>query len=175
MRIEHNEQDRLLLTKILSATIEAEEYMQEAIIARSFVTYAQAFPACCSGVFYLPHKYVTSITAVRYYDWDEVQQTLDPSNYELIPARPKPVLSPKPYDDGWPLAKNRPGSVEIVFVSGQATKPSEVAEPVREAVLLRAATRYEMPEEAGIGTVAWKAPNDMTFKALLNPFRGYGV
>ena len=63
----------------------------------------------------------------------------------------------------------------MTYVAGYASKPSAVPAAIREAVLLRAATRASMSEESGVGNVAWKLDDALAFGALLNPFRNMHV
>lgn len=172
LRIEHNEQDRLLITKLMAATNEAEEYINGPILLRSLKVELDSFPE--DGAIVLPNTHVNAVTSVEYYDADNVLQTVSALTYFMSKSGPYPALYPQ-VDATWPETAQRAGAIVVTYVAGLVSKPSAVPMAVREAVILRAATRHAMAEESGTGTVAWALPDDLAFKSLLLPFRGMGL
>ena len=172
LRIEHDEQDRLLLTKIMSATSEAEQFIGSPIMAQSFALVFDGFPAS-GGAIELPTSPIRSITSITYYDGNGDSQTLDAAEYGLATWRAIPDIYP--VSGAWPDTQERENAVTVTYVAGYASKPSAVPAAIREAVLLRAATRASMSEESGVGNVAWKLDDALAFGALLNPFRNLHV
>lgn len=170
-RVEHDDQDRLLLRALLSATNEAESYIGAPIMARSFDLVLDSFP---SGGIELTNGPVRSITSISYYDSAGSLQVLAAENYYLLTSRPFPIVFLAP-DQSWPDTQSRENAVTVRYVAGHAAKPSAVPAAIGQAIALRAATRYEMSEESGTGTVAWKIDDRLTFEALLNPFRNLHV
>lgn len=171
LRIEHDEQDRLLLTKIMAATSEAEQYIGAPIMARSFDLVLDSFP---TGAIELTNPPVRSITSITYYDGDGNSQTFDAANYYLLQSNAFPEVRLVP-NASWPDTQERENAVTVRYVAGFAAKASAVPGAIREAILLRAATRASMSEESGTGTVAWSLGDALTFGALLNPFRNLNV
>lgn len=166
-RVEHDDQDRLLLRALLSATSEAESYIGAPIMARSFDLVLDGFPA---GGIELTNGPVRSITSISYYDSAGSLQTFDAAHYYLLTSGPFPTVHLSP-DQAWPDTQARENAVTVRYVVGYATKQSAVPAAISHAVALRAATRYEMSEEFGTGTVAWKLDDRLAFEALLNPYR----
>lgn len=167
LRIEHDDQDRLLLRAILAATSEAENYIGGPIMARSFDLVLDGFP---TGEIELANGPVRSVTSITYYDAAGVSQTLDAAAYYLLTAGAVPAVHLAP-DQSWPDTQERENAVTVRYVAGYAAKPSAVPAAISHAVTLRAATRYAMAEESGTGTVAWSIDDRLAFEALLNPYR----
>lgn len=170
-RVEHDDQDRLLLRALLAATSEAESYIGAPIIARSFDLVLDGFPI---GGIELRNPPVRSITSITYFDSAGDSQTFDAANYYLLAAGAFPTVYLAP-DKSWPDTQSRENAVTVRYVAGHAAKPSAVPAAIGQAIALRAATRYEMSEESGTGTVAWKIDDRLAFEALLNPFRNLNV
>lgn len=174
VRVEHDDQERLLLTKIMAATDEAEQYLGAPIMARTFDLVLPAFPANDDCGIDLRNVPIRSITSITYYDGDGVSQTFAAENYYLLSAGPFPAVHLVPFGT-WPDTQERRNAVTVRYVAGYAAKPSAVPAAIREAVILRAATRYAVSEESGTGTVAWKIDDTLAFEALLGPFRNLHV
>lgn len=172
LRIEHNEQDRMLLTKIMAATSEAEQYIGSPIMAQSYVLVLDGFPASGSAI-ELPTTPIRSITSITYYDGNGDNQTLDSAEYSL--ATWHAIQNVYPVSGAWPDTQERENAVTVTYVAGHAAKPSVVPAAIREAVLLRAATRASMSEEQGVGNVSWEMSEMLAFNALLAPFRNLHV
>lgn len=170
LRIEHSDQDQMLVQKIKAAVGDVEEYINAPIIYRSMTLTLDEFP---DSIELLPSP-VSSVTSLKYYDADNVQQTMDSADYEL--SRGYLTFSIDPADGvSWPSIATRKNAVEVIFVAGYGALAVEVPTPLIEAVTLRAATRYNVPEEAGLGNVAWSISDSLSFRSLLDPFRAVVV
>lgn len=171
MRIEFDEQDSMLLSKLRAATNEAETFLGCPILERSYTLTLEGFPASDRGGITLPNPPIRSITSVVYYDENGDAQTLDASAYMLYTAAPYPQLVLLP-DEQWPnTQRERWDAVVVTYVAGFTDTVSEVPQQIKEAILLRASTRYENTVETGQGTVAWKLDDSFAFRELLMPYR----
>ena len=164
LRIDHSDQDRMLIGKIKAAVSEIEAYIDGPVIQRSMTLKLSAWE---DEIQLLPGP-VLAIVSIRYYDTDNVQQTLDAADYELYEENRIDRLVAV---SDWPVVYDRKDAIEIVYQAGLAASVTQVPTNVKEAVLLRASTRYSMPEEAGIGTVAWNIENDFNAESLLMPYK----
>lgn len=172
LRIEHADQDRLLVTKIHAAVAEIEKVIGTAIIARDFVLNLSNWPTEATDEtdkILIPNPPLISVTSIGYRDTDDAVQTLDPANYRVSNVRPQPYIE-KTADGVWPEVYGSGDSVTINYSAGWATSPGEVPFQLREAVLLRAATRMEMGVESGLGTSGWSLPSDVSVMNILVPF-----
>jgi len=163
LRIDHSDQDALLFSKLKAATAEVENYIQQTVIARGFTLMLPEF----DDEIVLRPGPALSVTSVKYYDSDNTQQTLDAANYEL--RRENALSRITPVGD-WPTIYSRKDAVEIIYSAGLAASAVEVPPEIKEAVLMRAATRYSVTEEAGIGTVAWSIGDDLAVGGLLSSY-----
>lgn len=124
-----------------------------------------------SGCIRLPFPDVSAITSVKYYDADNVEQTVSSSLYELLEDERGSFIrflddftSPSVYDD-------RSDGVRVVFVAGYGNAAA-VPAAIRVALLMIVAHLYENREAVTMGQ-AIELP--MGAAALLAPYRRIGV
>jgi hypothetical protein len=117
---------------------------------------------------YLMTPPIQSITSVKYYDINGVQQTLDPATYLLDNVTEPSRLVPAP-NTNWPSTQNRINAVEVLFVAGYGT-PLQVPEGIKSWIKLRIATLYDHRAEIDIIQRAQviKLPHA---DGLLDPYR----
>jgi uncharacterized phiE125 gp8 family phage protein len=77
---------------------------------------------------------VASITSVKYYDDDDVQQTLDSSKYYTELSRIHGNIWFNDDMDYPTLSTDRPEPIEIVYVAGEASAPANIKHQIRQAV-----------------------------------------
>jgi uncharacterized phiE125 gp8 family phage protein len=82
----------------------------------------------------LPLPPYQSIVSLKYVDPNGVQQTMDPSLYQ-VQAGGRSYLLPA-YGTYWPSARWQDGAVEITFKAGYGDAGSSVPEPIRQAIVL---------------------------------------
>lgn len=158
VRVEHVEQERLLLTKIMAATDEAERYLNTSIIRRSYTLVLSSFPSASTSGIQLMNAPATAIASIVYYDADGVEQTLAADQYYLLQANAFPTVYLIP-DAQWPTTQVRENAVTVTYTAGFAAKQSAVPAAIREAIIIRAASRYD------------QLPDSPAFYDLLAPFR----
>jgi hypothetical protein len=132
----------------------------------------------------LPLAPVQTVSAITYLDSAGTSQTLDPSNYTLVPGEPARIV--QSFAGAWPAASLVPGSVKVRFVAGYGSDGTTVPQPFRTAIALQAshlrslaARNLFISSETvdGIGATTYVVGNgagnaiDATVKALLEPYR----
>lgn len=93
-----------------------------------------------------PHKPVSSITSITYYDSGNVSQTLGSSVYQLDAARSQLRLA---YLQTWPTTVARWDAVTITYVLGSHTDSTTVPDYAKSAMLLLVANEFEAPDMMG--------------------------
>ena len=127
----------------------------------------------------IPLPPLIEVESVKYYDRDDVLQTVDPSIYDVIGVADGGVggvaLKRGSY---WPQTYDRPEAVIIRFRAGYVdasdSPPSgEVPAPIIAAIKLYTGTLYENREVIVIGTRLTSVELPWAADALLNPFVVY--
>jgi uncharacterized phiE125 gp8 family phage protein len=132
-------------------------HLRRALLPTVFEYTLDEFPWDCYGVHRgdidLPVQPYSSMTHIKYYDTDGVEQTLSSALY-IIDSSSKPVrITPTP-EDYWPETQAlRPNSVTIRFTAGYANAGA-VPAAIKAAILLHLGTLYNNRENAIIGTIA---------------------
>ena len=126
--------------------------------------YLDNFPA---GGFRIPCAPLVSVQSVKYYDVNNVEQTLVNTEYYVDaiskPGRLVPATS-------WPATYVRPNAVSIVLTAGYGVA-ADVPQVIKQAMLLMIGDMYNNREETGHGTVSLMP---ITAEILLRPFRLLG-
>ena len=141
MRVDSEEENTLILAYIRAARIYLEDAKNQQFITATWEYRCEEFP----DEFVLNRSPLQSVTSIKYYDTDDVLQTLDSSLYEVdtysVPGRVRPA-------DGetWPVVDDRYNAITVTFVAGYGTSGSDVPEPTRHAIRLLAAHWFENRE-----------------------------
>ena len=69
----------------------------------------------------------------------------------------------------WPAPGRRIGGIEIEFTAGYGDNPSDVPEPILQALKLLVAHWYEVRNPVHIGQMATRVPD--TVSSLLAPYK----
>lgn len=93
----------------------------------------------------LPMEPVVSISSVKYYDVNNVLQTVSASFYSLYTDELGPYCRMNPATFQWPSVYNRPDAVQVTFVAGDAT----VNPAIKQAALLLVQHWYQLSISAG--------------------------
>ena len=106
--------------------------------------------------------------SVKYYDSDNVLQTLDSDDYDVDdvsePARIRSVAT-----TSFPSTYDRLNAVQVRFVSGYGSDASAIPNPLIQAIRLIIGHWYENRETVVIGTIANEIP--FAAQALIDQFR----
>lgn len=113
----------------------------------------------------LPLAPLVSITSIKYYDDDNVQQTASSSLYSAFEDHLGlyvELLS----GQSWPSAYSRTDAVEVTYQVGYADADS-VPDPIKTVIKMHAATLYEFRESENMGQM-FQTP---IYDTILAPFR----
>lgn len=165
--------DSLIELAVQAATEElcgpnGEGWLGRALVAREYRLDLDRFPA---GPLGLPLPPLQSVVGVTYLDGDGVEQTLDPSAYQVFAAGTPGTIRPA-YNTSWPTSiRPGAGAVSVRFVAGY-DDPADVPAPIRQWVKARAGFFYENRESIVTGTVGAELP---AFPSMLENYRVRGV
>ena len=131
------EEDTQLSLMIAAATVMVENHCGLSMAARTLAMSLSDFPTLPVTLWY---PRVATISAFKYYDGDNVLQTLASTYYdaELAGIRPSVSLS---YGKTWPVSRSRPFPVVIEYTT--AAMNTDV---LKMAILMIAADLYENRE-----------------------------
>lgn len=157
-------EDALLDRLIASARDYVQDYTGRSLTTQTWQCAVCAFPERL----WLPYAApLQSVTFVKYYDADNVLQTLDPTVY-TTPAFQEPAQIRRAYTESWPSAYTREDAVQIEYVTG-ATTAGAVPQPLVQAMLLLIGHWYEQREAVLAGTISKEV--EFTVQALCAPYR----
>lgn len=148
----------------------AREHVEQ-VTARALLTQTlrldlDDFPMC--DAIELERPPIASVTHVKYYDADNVLQTLSSSDYVLDSSKtvPRIVLA---HNASWPTAYERPNAVQVTYVAGYGAHGGLVPAPLRHAMKLLIGHWHENREPVVVGMTANDIP--LTVQRLLQPYR----
>lgn len=141
--------DTAYITSLIkTARNKAESLTNQVFITQTWRMYLSDF----SNEVTLPRNPVQSVVSIKYIDAAGVEQTLDPSTYELdevsVPARIVPA-----YGQSFPAVKPVLNAVTIEYVAGYGDKGTDVPDDIRHAIKLLTAHYYEHREAFESGTL----------------------
>lgn len=105
-------------------------------------TWRLTLPAFPCRALRVPLGPLQSVTSVQYVDSDGTLQTLSASRYEADSTVDPWVIQPA-YGHAWPAARAVRQAVRITFTAGYGDAPSDVPEPIRQALRIAVAWWYE--------------------------------
>jgi uncharacterized phiE125 gp8 family phage protein len=163
--IDGNSEDANLLAYLKSARSYVETYTRRQLIQATWTLYLDEFP---TDEIAMPLPPLASVTHLKYYDTDGVQQTWAASNYRED-TDSEPGRLARAYGVSWPGIQPIVNAIEIEFVAGYGTTPSSVPAGLRTAIMQLAAGWYRQREPVAFGGAPAKIP--MHVESLLWPFR----
>lgn len=162
-RIDGTADDALLLLRAKAVEQMAEQETGRTFTERTRTLELDAFGVCEID---LPGVPVTSITQITYLDSTGTRVPLDSSKFRLA-AGDLRAYAWAP--NGWPSAKQEPGSVKIIYVAGYGDAEADLPESARAWMLLHIAHLTRNAEAA-----TDKEMSALPFAAgLLDPLRVY--
>lgn len=165
LRIDHAEEDVLVSGLITTSRLHVEAALDLALICQSWSWTLDAWPH--RKVVELPLGPVQSVDAVRIAAQDGTVSELSPDQFVLDGASVPPRLLAT--SGAWPKPGSPALGIEIAFTAGFGCAPSDVPEPIRQALLMLVAHWYEHRDPAEIGGPATRIPEAVS--ALLMPYR----
>lgn len=163
LRVEHDDEDALILGLIQAAYKHAENKTRRAIAAREESLILDQLPERGAGV-ELPFNPVQEVLAFDYINTDGNPESLDLLTLRLDKRTLYPVLMPQ-FGTEWPDVISEPESVTITLRVGYEETPADI----RQALLLLISHFYEHREAvvAGVSITALPMGVDM----LLGPYQ----
>lgn len=160
--------DEHLLRLIAAARKYAEEFTGRAIVTQTWDLFLDAWPlGRHDSSIYLPKSPLQSVTWVKYYDGDGVQQTWSLANYVVRTSR-EPGCVSLAYGISWPTFRYQPDAINVRYVAGYGARTS-VPEALKAAMLLMVGHWFQFREEVLSGSNATQVP--FAAHALLEQFR----
>jgi len=138
LKIDSTEEDDLLDILIKAARETVEIRTGRSLITQSRAIKLDYFP--CTDTIRIPNGPVQAITHIKYYDEDEVLQTLSDSDYWVDADSDIARVVVK---DSWPSTEDRPNAVVITYTCGYGAAGSNVPAPLRKAMLFILGHLYE--------------------------------
>jgi uncharacterized phiE125 gp8 family phage protein len=166
LRIEHALDDTYIETLVKAVTAELDG--RQGLLRRALITQTWDYSLPWFPVvrrICVPMPPLQSVTSVKYFDADNVEQTFASDNYEIITQDEQGYIALK-QSASWPSTYEREAAVTIRFVAGYGADGSAVPANVRAAMLLRIGELY-----ANRGDEAISGDMSVTVKRLLNPSR----
>jgi len=144
LRIEtSNTDDDTLLDALIDTAIAYYDgyagILRRCLISQTWVEKWQVFPGVRIPLRLAP---VSSITHVKYYDGDNVLQTVSSSDYSLQIGHGGPYVVVD-NDASWPDVYPRDDAVQITYVAGYGASGSSVPAPILHAMKLHVERLYE--------------------------------
>lgn len=146
--VAESELDADIEQKITECRQAAEVFLNRSLITQTWQLNLDDFPAADGGLIRLRKAPVSSLSSVKYYDADGVQQTLvSGTDYQVEYASEPARLMPEP-GTTWPSVEtDRLNAVEVIYVAGYGAAATDVPGPIRRAIALMVGHYYEHREE----------------------------
>lgn len=122
----------------------------------------------------LPLPPLQSVTHIKYYDTDDVLQTLSTDVYEVLTSATTYGSVHRLDSQSWPtsISADKKKPIQITFVAGFGADWNAVPVTIRHAMLMLIGHWYESREPVMVGESVSTVP--LTVEALLSPYRMLG-
>jgi len=123
LRVDHDADDLLIVQLIEAATWEAQTHAARAFVTQTLELPLDAWPA--DGVVRLWWPPVQSVVSVKYYDADNVEQSVNSADYiAIVDVQPAIVVPAR--NKAWPTSLRDYSPIRIRYIAGYGT-PAAVA------------------------------------------------
>lgn len=145
LRVDHDAEDSLIADLIAAARGLVEDYLQRCLITRRLIERLDRWgERVRGGAFVLKRPDVQTIHAIKTYGADGGAEIFNPSFWRLDSASaPSRVLL---NSGGFPFPGRARQGIEIDFSCGYGDTSEDVPAPIRNALLILIADRYERRE-----------------------------
>ena len=144
LRVDHTDDNSLITILIQAAREITEQHLGRSLITQSRTVKLDYFPRC--NEITVPYGPLVSVTTLKYYDEDEVQQTMSSTLYWVDASSDIGRIRVK---DAWPGTYDMPNAVEVIYVAGYGAAGSNVPQAIKAAILLIVGHLYENREQVG--------------------------
>lgn len=158
LRIDTNNDDAYLATLITTARETAESYSGRAFITQTWKMWMDCWPDIDPnhyGTAYyinMPKSPLQSVTHIKTYSSDDTATTFSIDNYRVSTYSglfSKPGRISLINGNVWPAYTRDTDGIEIEFVCGYSSNESDIAQTIKNAILLEVAARYENRGDCG--------------------------
>lgn len=167
LRVEHSDDDEHIARLISTAVdyVDVTGSLGKAMITQTWGEWFAGNP----GTVTLSLGPIQSVSAIKYYDADNVLQTATLSNFLVLGTKTRTSIKPKS-GYTWPVTFNRDDAIKVEYVIGYGDSPTNVPQTVRQALMMIIAHWYENRENELLGTISKTLPHG--FEALIDFERG---
>jgi len=165
-----SDHDTRLASLITRARSYVEDYTGRSMITQTWDYYLDGF----STPIELPNAPLQSVTSVKYYDINGVQQTLNAALYTVLATKEPGQIVPA-YEESWPDIRYIPDAIVIRFVCGYGAASTDVPDTLRHAMLLLISHWFENTEAQGLSSRYALTNINFGVAALLDPYRIWRV
>jgi len=164
LKVDTTDDDDLIDKLVVAATESAQEYTNRFFLNTIIEQHGTTF-ADLSELYKSP---AVETSWLKYYDTDNVEQTLASSVYYL-----NDVIQPSQItlavDQSWPSIADRQNAVSIKYTVGYGAATTDVPDAIIQAVYLTIGHWYANRQDVVIGRIATQLP--MTVKYLLDQYK----
>lgn len=159
--------DPLIRSYIKAATENAQAYTRRQFINATYEYRIDAFPP----VIKLPRPPLWDVVSIKYFDTDNVEQTLDAAEYTVDPYQTIGRIVQAP-EGSWPSVGDQIPTITIEYVAGYGEERGDVPEDIKNAIKLTVGHFYEHRETVLVGVSGSNLPQGA--QDLLYPHRIIG-
>lgn len=148
LRVDGTDEDALITALIQAAREYCENYCNRAILTQTVTLKMQSFPSSTEGIGGIDLRFgkVQSITEIKYFDTDNVEQTINAADYSLLNMFESYIVAPV-YNTCFPTTRGDFANITVTYLAGWATV-AEVPQVIKLAMLLFIGSSYENREDA---------------------------
>lgn len=141
--LDHLRLDAVTEYNLIEALVTAAREHVEQVTARALITQTwqltlDAFPT----VIRPPRPRLQSASSLQYVDTNGTTQTLATSEYR-VDTQQEPGRITEAFGQFWPSTRDVTGAVTLTYVAGYGDAPSDVPQPIKQAMLLLIGSWYE--------------------------------
>lgn len=158
MYVSITDDDDLIQDMIDTATEQCQNYLSSQLVNATFVQTLDNW----QNIICLQRSPISSLTSIKYYDEDNVLQTLD-SNMFTLDDFQLPNRLVRNEDTTLPNLKYRVNAIEITYVAGYTTIPK----PITSWIKIQVSNFYENREQFTVAKMN-DLPNNFVDRLLVN-------
>jgi len=165
MRVDTSDEDTLIGSLAAAARAYVEMCTSRQLITATWVLKLSEFP---SGDIVLPIFPLQSVTTIKYYDNNDVEQTWSSSLYDVDTAMEPGRVRPASGQDYPSDFRGHTDDIEITFVAGDGNAASDVPDGIKAAINIIAANWFENREA---NTPIGLTPVPLSIESLIWQYR----